>query len=331
MSSETSKDSGKLIEPVHILQREFRSFDELQATVRHWNLDFRQTEAGGFRGKVLQFSSPRLLIADAEFGRKLHQRGVSPPGFQTIAIPKHPSQTIVWHGFDVGYDQMMVFPQDGGLDSASDQFFGVYTVSIPESILELTLDDRLAKRRINNTTSATVLRCDRPQIEKLRNLLSCLVQSAIRQQPDQKTISLNQDALIDRTIDQVVALLAESSNRDVKELSKKRRSVVEGAIPYIQRYANEQLTVDDVCNEIGVSTRTLQYAFQQCLGVTPKAYIQAIRLHGVHAELKETSKPGVSISDVAMRWGFWHMGDFAKSYRRHFGQLPSETIRIQKQ
>ena len=35
------------------------------------------------------------------------------------------------------------------------------------------------------------------------------------------------------------------------------------------------------------------------------------------------------IADVANEWGFWHMGQLAADYRRHFGENPSETLRRQ--
>jgi transcriptional regulator GlxA family with amidase domain len=31
--------------------------------------------------------------------------------------------------------------------------------------------------------------------------------------------------------------------------------------------------------------------------------------------------------DVANAWGFWHMGQFARNYKRQFGELPSERYR----
>jgi AraC family ethanolamine operon transcriptional activator len=33
------------------------------------------------------------------------------------------------------------------------------------------------------------------------------------------------------------------------------------------------------------------------------------------------------INEIANRWGFWHMSQFAADYRRFFGELPSETLR----
>jgi AraC-like DNA-binding protein len=59
---------------------------------------------------------------------------------------------------------------------------------------------------------------------------------------------------------------------------------------------------------------------------SPKAYLQAQRLMGVRRMLRATGAE-VPISDIANEWGLWHMGQFAADYRRHFGELPSETIR----
>ena len=33
-----------------------------------------------------------------------------------------------------------------------------------------------------------------------------------------------------------------------------------------------------------------------------------------------------SVTDIANNWGFWHLGDFARNYRREFDELPSETL-----
>jgi AraC family ethanolamine operon transcriptional activator len=59
--------------------------------------------------------------------------------------------------------------------------------------------------------------------------------------------------------------------------------------------------------------------------MTPKAYLTAMRLDGVRRHLVP-GEPTVKIADVANRWGFWHMGQFAADYRRHFGELPSQTL-----
>ena len=72
--------------------------------------------------------------------------------------------------------------------------------------------------------------------------------------------------------------------------------------------------------------RTLNYAFREIFGVTPKEYLQVTRLDGVRKDLHRR-EPSAKISDIANKWGFWHMGQFAADYRRQFGELPSETTR----
>jgi AraC family ethanolamine operon transcriptional activator len=33
-----------------------------------------------------------------------------------------------------------------------------------------------------------------------------------------------------------------------------------------------------------------------------------------------------SVKACALAHGFWHLGEFSKSYRQHFGETPSETL-----
>ena len=59
-------------------------------------------------------------------------------------------------------------------------------------------------------------------------------------------------------------------------------------------------------------------------GLSPKSYMKVRRLTAVHESLLQSDN-SERISDIANRWGFWHMGSFAADYRRQFGELPSMT------
>jgi AraC-like DNA-binding protein len=86
------------------------------------------------------------------------------------------------------------------------------------------------------------------------------------------------------------------------------------------------LTVLDVCIAVGISRRTLQYCFEQTLGIQPASYLRAIRLNSVRRELRNAEPASTSVTDVATRWGFWHLGRFSANYRALFGELPSRTL-----
>jgi AraC-like DNA-binding protein len=73
-----------------------------------------------------------------------------------------------------------------------------------------------------------------------------------------------------------------------------------------------------------VSRRTVQAAVKRYFGISFHALSLSIRLHNVHSELR-ASGPSASITDIASRYGFWHLGRFAYFYKRQFGFKPSET------
>ena len=86
------------------------------------------------------------------------------------------------------------------------------------------------------------------------------------------------------------------------------------------------ITVAQLCATVGTSISTLRRTFLNEFGIPPKAYIHARVLSLVRDELGQAG-PGTLISDVANRWGIWHMGQFAGDYRRMFGELPSDTLK----
>lgn len=80
----------------------------------------------------------------------------------------------------------------------------------------------------------------------------------------------------------------------------------------------------------GVGVRLLQESFKQHVGVPPLAYLRRLRLDGVHAELVRADPWQVTVSEVAFRWGFTHLGRFAIAYRERYGESPSQTLKDRK-
>lgn len=82
----------------------------------------------------------------------------------------------------------------------------------------------------------------------------------------------------------------------------------------------------DICRTLDVSQRTLQYAFMDYAGMTPTAYLRHIRLNRVHHELRMADARSINVTQTAMRFGFSHLGRFARDYRKLFGAPPSHTL-----
>ena len=85
--------------------------------------------------------------------------------------------------------------------------------------------------------------------------------------------------------------------------------------------------LSELCETANVSERTLQYAFRHIMGMSPLTYLHRLRLHRARDELRKAKTGAVTVTDVAMNWGFWHFGEFSRAYRNCFGEVPSVTLR----
>jgi len=81
----------------------------------------------------------------------------------------------------------------------------------------------------------------------------------------------------------------------------------------------------ELAEQAGVSVRTLQSATRAICGMSPHRYSRVLRLWSVRKQLR-TGRAGRSVKSCALAHGFWHLSEFAASYREAFGELPSETL-----
>ncbi|MCX2721468.1 helix-turn-helix transcriptional regulator [Roseibium salinum] len=100
---------------------------------------------------------------------------------------------------------------------------------------------------------------------------------------------------------------------------------VKKAIDFMHENMHRPIRLADIASAAGVSARTLQIGFKQFRETTPLIYLQQIRLQAVHRELSSAENT-LSIRDVALKWGFSHMGRFSAQYKAAFGASPSTTV-----
>jgi AraC family ethanolamine operon transcriptional activator len=97
------------------------------------------------------------------------------------------------------------------------------------------------------------------------------------------------------------------------------------AVASIESDPDPMLTVVELAARLGVTTRTLRYAFGYALGISPYQYMLRRRLTLVRAALLDPSRPERTVLDLLLAHGITHQGEFAGQYRRLFGETPSRT------
>ena len=126
-----------------------------------------------------------------------------------------------------------------------------------------------------------------------------------------------------------LAQIVSAADRDAENPSarsgftrQQRQRIVEQVRDLILHHPDQPMSVPELCERFHLSRRTLQYCFEDVTGLAPLAYMRAIRLNGVRRQLRDQAVP---VGTAAYAWGFNHLSQFARDYRKQFGELPSQT------
>ena len=97
-----------------------------------------------------------------------------------------------------------------------------------------------------------------------------------------------------------------------------------------QEFVEENLTktirLEDIVAESGTSARMLQLGFRKFFQMTPTQYLRWRRMHSANRTLQQASKNCLTVTQVAMKYGFFHLGRFSMAYHNMFGEYPNETL-----
>ncbi|SEQ87149.1 transcriptional regulator, AraC family [Amphritea atlantica] len=159
-----------------------------------------------------------------------------------------------------------------------------------------------------------------------RNMMMYLAH-LLQDQPSittQPTIALQLEQLIINTLISIQPHnYTDAMNTPDRSLAPRHVKKVE---EYIESHADEALTPGILADMAGVSVRTLYAGFKDFRQTSPMEYLRTVRLQRAREELLKQD-PESSVTEIAIRWGFTHMGRFSQDYSRMFGERPSETKR----
>jgi AraC family ethanolamine operon transcriptional activator len=313
-------------EPAFYLHQQINDFDEFCVNARNWDLDYRQLEAGDFHSELLMFGNEHVLFTRATIGRRLLQQGSPPPGLVTFGLMTEPNINMYWRNIDVCGDHLFIFPPGSELHSISQADFDVFVVSLSEEKLDQVCASYELPGFHDLVNHHEVFQCKPQRLSLLRSLLL----------QNEQAISAAHDLIDDvhylETIenvlaDQLIGLLADCTQPVSRNALRKRDLALQSAESYIHESGNKVVTIPELCEVCNASQRTLEYAFRERYGLTPKEYTLIYRLNHVRKLLIKASPENNHVSAIAQQHGFWHMGQFSASYRKLFTELPSETLK----
>lgn len=303
----------------------FRDIDEFSQATQNWDLGFRQLTPGSLDAGLSAIILPHAHILRSRFNQRFQQFGSTPPAMRTFGLLEQGINGVHWYGRDITDSTLLSFHPTSGFEAVSQTDFGCYTLSFTEAQLARISEtlgfpepDVLLDRH------ETAYRCGNGVLAGIRDRL-CQIFDAMDSNPAIiKSSGLQNE--IEYEIPALLLSTLSSATSEVRRPSMRtRRRALDKAIEVIDEHVQIPLTIGELCDAVGVSWRTLDYAFKEHFEVSPKKYLMASKMSAVRKELRSVG-PRSTISSIANRWGFWHMSQFAMEYRKFFGELPSETV-----
>ena len=86
------------------------------------------------------------------------------------------------------------------------------------------------------------------------------------------------------------------------------------------------MDMEDLARRIGVSRRTLFYAFRRSIDLGPRRFFEVSRLHALRRALLDGDPAELTVTQTALEFGFTDPGRMAGRYAGLFGCYPSDDL-----
>jgi AraC-like DNA-binding protein len=108
--------------------------------------------------------------------------------------------------------------------------------------------------------------------------------------------------------------------------NQRYRRIVERIEELTLTRLGEPIHISDLCADTGIGERVLRNAFRAIHQSPPYRRLREFRMSEARKALLSPDA-NATVTEIAMRYGFYELGRFAVEYRMAFGECPSVTLR----
>lgn len=290
-----------------------------------WSLRADQLQGGKFRADVAFVHTSRVQLGVCAYAGAFAATGHAPEGTVTFAVPLGESLPTVFNRRILPNDALVVIPSGHEIS-----FRMTGPITSASIAIERSLVDRHAQALFDSSFARVAQRGDgvgssaagaRTAVARMQAFLSLYGSGGppARSSTNERRWQHLEALLLDDVLGDFVPAEPETG-------WSRRGRVVRQAEEYIRAHADQPMAIAELCAVLHVPLRTLDAAFRDCTGTSPKRFMLAIRLNAVRRRLARAA-PSTTVTGVAADHGFYHFGRFASEYLRLFGELPSDTLR----
>ncbi len=303
--------------------------DELARNLSGWQQRYDQISAGRFQGTLDELCLPRMQVFRETINQAVRQSCRVMPGALWFGFPDHPDHCD-HHGYcdqaegnringrKVAPELIMLHAGNSEFELLTGSGHAIHGIVVCQQWLMAQASDdcRIDWQGLQNGEVLRVAPLARAAcINAIKALLAC---------PHQQH-ELAAD-LQNRLVHNLLALLGQGGVLPAETGSFQRRQrIVASVRDHVLSHLDQVITVPQMCEQAHVSRRTLQYCFEDIVGMSPTQYLRRVRLNGVRRQLRYPQSGKEAIGAVASNWGFDNFSQFSSDYRKLFGACASSS------
>lgn len=312
-----------------ISENRYVDIDQQAACLAGYDQEYRQLSAGRYRGwfKTVLLG-PHVGFYFETFNQMLDQWGACPGDRYSFIflMDQSPGCRQMGRAFDAG--SILCMTPGGNFDFQCAPGTRFCVISIDADVFEKFLAACLSESVVSNHRASRLgiveSQTKADTLRQVTRLAMQLAEDFAATPSDRGTLAGFQTSLISLLVSFVSDLVP--LDRALDGYGATARTAHE-ARNHIRTCGAENMNTTELALRLGVSRRSLEYAFRAQFDKSPTEYIRLIRLNRIRSELLNDANQDLSIGDIAARFGVWHLSRLAHDYRLLFGELPSETRR----
>lgn len=301
--------------------QESHDISEQSKLLGKFDVRVNQLATGKFRGRLDSVKTPQILMYKQYWGRKAEAFGVVPEDHIFLgASADSRGAGLHWCNTTLANQRFAVGTPGDDVDYVIANDCHVVALLIEPD----TLVHTVGQQAFESLTSHRTAQFDSAASRRLIRAVTETI-NYYSQKPEPMDNSFDARAIESRLFEILNRCLETSGSQDQTESASRRRLYVRKAIARIESI-DMPLTALELAQKVGVSQRTMNYAFQEEFDMTPCTYLQVHRLNAAHRELKRTDPQASSVTNIALKWGFGHAGRFSQLHKMFFNEAPSEAL-----
>jgi AraC-like DNA-binding protein len=91
-------------------------------------------------------------------------------------------------------------------------------------------------------------------------------------------------------------------------------------IDYLSKHLNEQVTIDDMADQVGMSRAVFHRRFKEATTMSPIQFVKSMRLNNAAMKIAQ----GKTVSEAAWDVGYQSSSQFSREFKRMYGQSPRQ-------